>query len=257
MVVSAEVLWQERARGRNQRMIGVQRPCPVVPSMGWQICARQLTSHGGCTPLTPLLLWLLRLNHDWLFHTLYDDRNLSEDAVPSGIALSKRHEQINDTDDVLDASDGIASSICIKPLRSPSASSTTELEGDSVSLLDEHQVLSVFRRCKFPIEGIVANNIDGLALLSLYADADAEDMSTKPAPGRLGFQQGTFEWPFSEWNGQALVCVPLFWPRLNILSAHGNLSLVRLIHSPAPMYIPLLGAPEHPVCTWKPRYVYM
>jgi hypothetical protein len=49
----------------------------------------------------------------------------------------------------------------------------------------------LFRRCKFPTEGIVANNADGQALLRLYtdADADAEDMFTAPAPDGLGFNK--------------------------------------------------------------------
>ena len=61
-----------------------------------------------------------------------------------------------------------------------------------VSVWDVDQVLILFRRCKFPTEGIVANNVDGPALLSLYADADAEEMFTAPVPDGLGFNKLLF-----------------------------------------------------------------
>jgi len=128
---------------------------------------------------------------EMVFRTLFEGLDLSENMVPSGFAQRKRQEQFspspnNNADHVLDDD---ASSVCITPPRLRSPSPSLKIEGDSVSLWDEDQVLSLFRRCKFPTEGIVANNVDGPALLRLYADADAEDMFTAPAPDGLGFNK--------------------------------------------------------------------
>jgi len=146
---------------------------PVGPSAGLAEVAAQPTRHTA----------------EYFYRTLLDSQELDDDVAPWGSAQRKRQEQVSPSpsDDADDMLDDDASSICITPLQSTSPSSKTV--GDGVSLWDEDQVLSLFRRCKFPTEGIVANNVDGSALLRLYADADAEDMFTAPAPDGLGFNR--------------------------------------------------------------------
>jgi len=54
----------------------------------------------------------------------------------------------------------------------------------------------MFRRFKFPTEYIVANVINGQALMDLYEDADAETLFTAPAPRGLGFNKILFRGRF-------------------------------------------------------------
>jgi len=61
----------------------------------------------------------------------------------------------------------------------------------------------MFRRFKFPTEYIVANFINGPALMGLCADADAESLFTAPAPRGLGFNKILFRGRFK--NEMALL----------------------------------------------------
>ena len=72
-----------------------------------------------------------------------------------------------------------------------------------LSRWDVHDVYIMFRRFKFPTEYIVANVINGPALMDLYADADAETLFTAPAPRGLGFNKILFRGRFK--NEMALL----------------------------------------------------
>jgi len=183
--------WEWDRRSRQFRFVQEGTTCGEerVSATADGALPRCVPPVGPSAGLVEVAAWPTRHTADKINRTLLDSQDLDDDVAPWGFAQRKRQEQVSPSpsDDADDMLDDDASSICITPLRSTSPSSKTV--GHDVSLWDEDQVLSLFRRCKFPTEGIVANNVDGPALLRLYADADAEDMFTAPAPDGLGFNK--------------------------------------------------------------------
>ena len=65
-----------------------------------------------------------------------------------------------------------------------------------LSSWSKEEVLSFFQRCNFPTAGADAGEIDGGALLELYAAEDALELFTAPAPDGLGFTRLMFRGKF-------------------------------------------------------------
>lgn len=122
------------------------------------------------------------------------DDAADSDMTPAGVTIRKGNAGNHD-------SSLARSKVLREPISIWENSSQEILQENSerstpVSMWDVNQVLGLFRRCNFPTGGIVPNNIDGAALLTLCADDDAEEMFTAPAPHGLGFNTLLFRGRF-------------------------------------------------------------
>jgi hypothetical protein len=81
---------------------------------------------------------------------------------------------------------------------STSSSNSTKVSSEGVEQWDVDQVLSFFEQCKFPTSGVVVGQIDGMTLLSLYQDKDAEAIFTTPTPEGMGFNRLLFRGRFKK-----------------------------------------------------------
>jgi hypothetical protein len=73
------------------------------------------------------------------------------------------------------------------------SSNCTEVVSAGVEQWGVEQVLSFFEQCKFPTAGVMAGQVDGMTLLSLFQDDDAEAIFTAPAPAGMGFNRILFK----------------------------------------------------------------
>lgn len=99
------------------------------------------------------------------------------DSMSSG---SGSHEQGDESD---------RDSVC-------SSGSTLKDEG-CVQAWDVDQVLAMFERHKFPIEGVRQGQVDGETLVSLWREPDAEALFTAAPPDGLGFGKLLFRGRFT------------------------------------------------------------
>jgi hypothetical protein len=76
------------------------------------------------------------------------------------------------------------------------SSNSTKVSSEGVEQWDVDQVLSFFERCRFPTSGVVEGQVDGMTLLSLYQDKDAEAIFTTPTPEGMGFNRLLFRGRF-------------------------------------------------------------
>jgi hypothetical protein len=72
------------------------------------------------------------------------------------------------------------------------------VSSEGVEQWDVDQVLSFFEQCKFPTSGVVEGQVDGMTLLSLYQDKDAEAIFTTPTPEGMGFNRLLFRGRFKK-----------------------------------------------------------
>ena len=59
------------------------------------------------------------------------------------------------------------------------------------------QVVAMFEKHSFPTEGVRQGQVDRNTLVSLFRDADAEDLFAAPSPDGLGFSKLQFRGRFS------------------------------------------------------------
>ena len=96
-------------------------------------------------------------------------------------------------DDSLSACSSAATEVGTAAEHEDAAQSNTAAACEDIACWGVDQVITFFERCRFPIEGIKAGEVDGQTLLNLYEDADAETIFTAPAPDGLGFNKLMFK----------------------------------------------------------------
>ena len=78
------------------------------------------------------------------------------------------------------------------------SSNCTEVAAEGVEQWGVEQVLSFFEQCKFPTAGVMAGEVDGMTLLSLFQDDDAEAIFTEQTPEGMGFSRLLFKGRFKK-----------------------------------------------------------